>query len=110
MRESLAMVSRIPKPQSIRPRVPPASTSRPLPSLPLPSDANRMLPIRRRSKRASARSLELILEQGENLVAVGGPIGSSSRVLNVNYPLRVRLLHPSSILSPILFLTHLTAL
>ena len=39
----LEFVSRIPKPQSISTRVLPTSTRRPLPSLPLPSDANRIL-------------------------------------------------------------------
>ena len=36
-----ATVSRMPKPQSISTRVPPASTTRPLPSLPLPREAKR---------------------------------------------------------------------
>ena len=39
---SRAAVSRTPNPQSIITRVPPASTTRPLPSLPLPSDAKRI--------------------------------------------------------------------
>src|ERR1700693_3669783 len=57
MRASLATVSRMPKPQSMSTRVAPASTSRPLPSLPLPRQAKRTL-------------LELVLDHREDLLAV----------------------------------------
>src|SRR6187455_656965 len=53
-------VSRTPNPQSIMTREPPASTTSPLPSLPLPNDAKRI------SVRAS---LQLVLEQREDPVA-----------------------------------------
>src|SRR5437868_8716728 len=69
MRASLATVSRMPKPQSISSRVAPTSTSRPLPSLPLPRQAKRTL-------------LELILEQGEDSFAVRRAVGGAGRILH----------------------------
>src|SRR5207244_13615631 len=84
IRASRATVSRTPKPQSISTRVAPTSTSRPLPSLPLPSDAKRIPPSPAWSKRAWARSLELVLQQREYLVAVGRAVGDARGVLDRN--------------------------
>src|ERR1700730_2466721 len=69
MRASLATVSRMPKPQSISTRVAPASTRRPLPSLPLPRQAKRTL-------------LELILEQREDPFAVRRIVHGAGRILH----------------------------
>src|ERR1700682_1636653 len=69
MRASLATVSRMPKPQSMSTRVAPASTSRPLPSLPLPRQAKRTL-------------LELVLEQREDLLAVGRTVRDARGILH----------------------------
>src|SRR6202790_4960556 len=69
MRASLATVSRMPKPQSMSTRVVPASTSRPLPSLPLPRQAKRTL-------------LELILEQRKDPFAVCRTVRVAGRILH----------------------------
>src|ERR1700694_4121728 len=69
MRASLATVSRRRNPQSITPRAPPASTSRPLPSLPLPRQAKRTL-------------LELVLEQREDLLAVRRAVRDARGILH----------------------------
>src|ERR1700682_5751536 len=69
MRASLATVSRMPKPQSMSTRVAPASTSRPLPSLPLPRQAKRTL-------------LKLVLEQREDLLAVGRTVRDARGILH----------------------------
>src|ERR1700676_680822 len=69
MRASLATVSRMPKPQSMSTRVVPASTSRPLPSLPLPRQAKRTL-------------LELILEQRKDPFAVCRTVCGAGRILH----------------------------
>src|ERR1700682_1791371 len=69
MRASLATVSRMPKPQSMSTRVAPASTSRPLPSLPLPRQAKRTL-------------LELVLEQREDLLAVRRAVRDARGILH----------------------------
>src|SRR5438105_15178810 len=69
MRASLATVSRMPNPQSMSTRVVPASTSRPLPSLPLPRQAKRTL-------------LELILEQRKDPFAVCRTVGGAGRILH----------------------------
>src|SRR6266851_3636380 len=69
MRASLATVARIPKPQTMSTRVAPASTSRPLPSLPLPRQAKRTL-------------LELILEQRKDPFAVCRTVRDASRILH----------------------------
>src|ERR1700730_11940607 len=69
MRASLATVSRMPKPQSMSTRVAPASTSRPLPSLPLPRQAKRTL-------------LELILEQRKDPFAVCRAVHGAGRILH----------------------------
>src|SRR5438477_9414319 len=68
MRASLATVSRMPNPQSMSTRVAPASTSRPLPSLPLPRQAKRTL-------------LELILEQRKDPFAVCRTVRGAGRIL-----------------------------
>src|ERR1700694_4250627 len=98
IRASRATVSRTPKPQSISTRVAPTSTSRPLPSLPLPSDAKRMPLSRAWSKRARARSLELVLQQREDLVAVGRAIRDARRVLDRDDAGRIGLSHEGAIL------------
>src|SRR5450631_3437843 len=85
MRASLATVSRMPKPQSISSRVSPASTSRPLPSLPLPRQAKRTL-------------LELILEQRENLLAVRRTVRDTRRILHRYQAAGVGLRHDDPIL------------
>ena len=56
-RASRVAVSRTPKPQSIITRVPPASTTRPFPSLPLPIDAKR---IRRRIGTTAAAAMAAV--------------------------------------------------
>src|SRR4029453_7196566 len=75
-RSSRPAVSRTPNPQSMRMRVVPASTTSPLPSLPLPIDAKRIS--------AARRSLQLILEQREDLLAVLRLVGRPGRVLHAH--------------------------
>src|ERR1700674_3524897 len=78
MRASLATVSRMPKPQSMSSRVSPASTSRPLPSLPLPRQAKRTL-------------LELILEQREDLLAALRTVRDARGILHRHQAVRIGL-------------------
>src|SRR5450755_289343 len=85
IRASLATVSRMPKPQSINTRVAPASTSRPLPSLPLPRQAKRTL-------------LELILEQREDLVAVRRVIRGTGGILHRHQAGGIGLRHDHTVL------------
>src|SRR3569833_1735361 len=59
-RASRAMLSASPKPQSINTRVEPASTTRPLPSLPLPRLANRITPV--------PASLQLVVQQLDDAI------------------------------------------
>src|SRR6188474_141487 len=66
-------VSRTPNPQSIMTREVPASTTSPLPSLPLPNDAKRI------SVRAS---LQLVLEQREDPVARRRLVRRTLRILH----------------------------
>src|SRR5438045_1856437 len=85
MRPSLATVTRTPNPQSINTRVAPASTRRPLPSLPLPRQAKRTL-------------LELILEQGEDALAVRRCVRRAGRILHGHEPPWIGLRHHDPIL------------
>src|SRR5262252_2242839 len=71
-----------PNPQSISTQVPPAWTTSPLPSLPLPSDAKRIAP---------RRLLQLILEQRENLLAVGAFVRRAVGVLHGDETVRIGL-------------------
>src|SRR3569623_1797485 len=59
-RASRAMLSASPKPQSISTRVEPASTTRPLPSLPLPRLANRITPV--------PASLQFVVQQLDDAI------------------------------------------
>src|ERR1022692_282959 len=85
IRASLATASRMPKPQSINTRVAPASTRRPLPSLPLPRQAKRTL-------------LELILEQREDLLAVRRVIRDAGGILHCHQAGGIGLRHDYPIL------------
>src|SRR6266550_2543531 len=78
MRASLATVSRMPNPQSMSTRVAPASTSRPLPSLPLPRQAKRTL-------------LELILEQRKDPFAVCRTVRGAGWILHRHQAAGIRL-------------------
>src|SRR6476660_1769945 len=73
-RHSRATVSRTRKPQSIRTRVCPTSTTSALPSLPLPSDAKRIV-----TRWRPVALFQLVAQQRENLVArlraVRGAVG-----------------------------------
>src|SRR5438445_9890277 len=89
MRSRRITVSRTPNPQSMSTHVPPASTTRPFPSLPLPSDAKRM---------CAARLLQLVFEQRENLLAVGALVGGAVRVLHGHEAVRVGLGHGDPVL------------
>src|SRR5512143_904636 len=80
------VVSRTPKPQSIRTLVRPACTTSPLPSLPLPSEAKRT-PL-----------LQLILEEPKDLPAVRALVGRTVRVLDADEGPRVRLHHEDPVL------------
>src|SRR3977135_2355583 len=73
-----ATASRMPKPQSISTRVVPASTSRPLPSLPLPRQAKRTL-------------LELILEQRKDPFAICRTVRVAGRILHRHQAARIGL-------------------
>src|SRR5512137_1464622 len=64
---------RTPNPQSISTRVPPDSTTSPLPSLPLPRDAKRM---------RAAPLLELIAQERGDLLAGRALVGGAVRVLH----------------------------
>src|SRR5450432_3693085 len=81
------MVSRMPNPQSMRMRVPPTSTSRALPSLPLPRQAKRTPP-----------SLELVLEQRQYLVAVHRALGAARGIFHRHDAARIGLRHDHPIL------------
>src|SRR5690349_7177509 len=78
-RRTRVAASRAPKPQSMRTRVAPASTRRPLPSLPLPIEANLT---------AAATSLQLFLQQGEDLLAVLRLLRRARRVLHADDAVR----------------------
>src|SRR4029077_5227606 len=74
-------VPRTPNPQSISIRVPPASTTRPLPSLPLPREAKRMP--------CAAPLLELVAQEREDLLAGCALVGGAVRVLNGHEAARI---------------------
>src|SRR2546423_6879031 len=97
MRASLATVSRRPKPQSISTRVEPASTRRPLPSLPLPRQAKRTL-------------LQLILEQGEDPLAVRRAVRGARGILHCHQAARIGLRHHHAVLLRLLGLLRLPEL
>src|SRR5450432_258168 len=78
MRASRAAVSRTPNPQSIMMRVEPASTTSPLPSLPLPIEAKRINDLHRFAL------LELVLEQREDLLARRRFVGDAARILHAD--------------------------
>src|SRR5512132_884557 len=82
-RASRATVSRTAKPQSMRTRVSPTSTTRPLPSLPLPSDAKRI----GRSRRP-CRLLELVAQQRQDALARLRAIRVARRILAAHGALR----------------------
>src|SRR5579862_967100 len=69
-RSRRAFVSARPKPQSIRTRVRPFSTTSPLPELPLPSEVNRIA------------LLQLVVEKAEDLLAGGGTFRGALGVLH----------------------------
>src|SRR5438874_6074649 len=100
-RSSRSIASRIPKPQSMRTRVSPTSTSKALPSLPLPSDANRM------NVGPLYDLLELILQQPENLVAVGGLVRGALGILDRHHAVRIGLRHDDAVLLGLLLLVAL---
>src|SRR6187455_2508374 len=75
-------VSRTPNPQSIMTREAPASTTSPLPSLPLPNDAKRISP---------RALLELVLEERQDPVARRRLVRRALRVLHGHEALRRRL-------------------
>src|SRR4029453_5141132 len=81
MRSRRAVVSRTPNPQSIRMRVVPASTTRPLPSLPLPIEA----------KRTASGLLQLVLEQRQDFLARGRAVGHATRILHADNAVLCRL-------------------
>src|SRR5690349_5773234 len=71
-----ATVSRTRKPQSIRMRVSPTSTTRPLPSLPLPNEAKRTP--------APRRLLQLVAQQREDALARLRAIRIPRRILHAH--------------------------
>src|SRR3990172_3490909 len=74
-RVSRRSVSSVENPQSTRMRVEPASTTRPFPSLPLPSDAKRTAVTRSAVRAPSPASLQLIVEEREDLLRRTGRVG-----------------------------------
>src|SRR5262245_7556576 len=73
MRASRRSVSSVEKPQSIRRRVAPASTTSPFPWLPLPSDANRTARPTR-SAAAAPASFQLVVQEREDLLGRAGRV------------------------------------